>query len=778
VVSLAEALDRVASAAHVRVSYSSEYVPLSQPACATWRNVPLGLVLFNLLNGTNLHAVLVGSDQIVVAPTYTAKYKNYEEQQNRISNTIGVLNRVVVTGSANGASERGLPIALNVITGQELAKTVNNNLSTAMNGSVPGMWLWDQSPLSVLARYGSIRGASSFGVSYPKVYIDGIEVANSLLITQIDPNSVARIEVIRGPQGAALYGADAISGVVNIITKQEGRGSDDGRAGVQVKTSAGNATSDYAAGGIMEQNHAALIRAGDRTQSARMNVNYTSVGAFIPGANSRTLSAGGGGRIVRTNLIVTGTARLFAQDARTPASPLLGGIATSKAQSAIDSTDNQKVREFTLGTTATLTGDSRWTHSATAGVDGYSLTTAALLYGAFPSSLDSALRASDGSAIRASVRASSVGQFENESGATATVTAALEQSYVHEATRAVAPFANASPPPQNRAPIQTTEDRTNTGVIGQVNGSLRDTWFGSVGLRAERNTDFTGLGAFALLPMVGASYVYSENANSLKFRAAYGKGIRPPKTTPRAGTLMGLEHSLTQALSNEEQAGTEFGADLFARNRFAAHVTRFDQLATGLIQPVAVAPPGSSNTGPNRRIAYVLQNVGEISNRGWELSSHIALGTALTLSGTFTQTDSRVQQLAKGYTGDLRIGDRMLEVPAHTYGVGATLSQGRFSTTWNLARASDWINYDRIALAAAYANSVHDLREFVGPQLRTYWRSYSGNTTVNNSFSLNVRGGTSLFFNGANLLNEQTGEPDNITVLPGRSGSVGLRASF
>jgi hypothetical protein len=31
---------------------------------------------------------------------------------------------------------------------------------------------------------------------------------------------------------------------------------------------------------------------------------------------------------------------------------------------------------------------------------------------------------------------------------------------------------------------------------------------------------------------------------------------------------------------------------------------------------------------------------------------------------------------------------------------------------------------------------------------------------------------------GENLLNEQRGEPDNITVLPGRTISAGLRVSF
>src|SRR5439155_16239123 len=81
-------------------------------------------------------------------------------------------------------------------------------------------------PSNLIARYGSIRGASSFSVSYPKVYVDGIEVANPLLMTQFRPEAIDRVEVIRGPQGAALYGADAISGVINIVTRHDGLATD------------------------------------------------------------------------------------------------------------------------------------------------------------------------------------------------------------------------------------------------------------------------------------------------------------------------------------------------------------------------------------------------------------------------------------------------------------------------------------------------------------------------------------------------------------------------
>ena len=89
---------------------------------------------------------------------------------------------------------RGLPVrrcwhsadgvALDVIDGGELQLRDAHSLSNVLNSAVPGIWIWEQSPTSLLASYASIRGASSFGLSYPKVYIDGIEVANSLLVSR------------------------------------------------------------------------------------------------------------------------------------------------------------------------------------------------------------------------------------------------------------------------------------------------------------------------------------------------------------------------------------------------------------------------------------------------------------------------------------------------------------------------------------------------------------------------------------------------------------------
>ena len=66
----------------------------------------------------------------------------------------------------------------------------------------------------------------------------------------------------------------------------------------------------------------------------------------------------------------------------------------------------------------------------------------------------------------------------------------------------------------------------------------------------------------------------------------------------------------------------------------------------------------------------------------------------------------------------------------------------------------------------------------VGPALRAYWREYRGTTHLSVRASLALRARTWVSLSGDNLLNRQTGEPDNVTVVPGRSINLGLRTAF
>ncbi|HEY6219662.1 MAG TPA: TonB-dependent receptor plug domain-containing protein, partial [Gemmatimonadaceae bacterium] len=291
-VSLRDGLDRVAAAAKFRLSYSAELVPLSRHVCVATESVIAGEALLQLLAGSGVEAVVTGPDQVVLTP------KQAQLPDEVVTATVQNLDRVVVTGSATGNAQRSLSVALDVLDGDKLRAQSTTTLSQTFDGSVPGLWVWEQSPSSMLARYGSIRGASSFGLSYPKVYIDGIEVANPLLMVQINPSMVDHVEVIRGPQGAALYGADAISGVVNIVTRHEGTQSGADRA--EVVTGAGLSRTSYTPKSVFTQNHALTWRGGSSVKSGTLSVNATTLGDYVPSAYSRDLRINGAARAVTT----------------------------------------------------------------------------------------------------------------------------------------------------------------------------------------------------------------------------------------------------------------------------------------------------------------------------------------------------------------------------------------------------------------------------------------------------------------------------------------------
>ena len=186
---------------------------------------------------------------------------------------------------------------------------------------------------------------------------------------------------------------------------------------------------------------------------------------------------------------------------------------------------------------------------------------------------------------------------------------------------------------------------------------------------------------------------------------------------------------------------------------------------------------GGSGPGGRDRIAYVLQNVGEITNRGWELAGAVGAG-GFSVSSALSLVESRVRRLATGYRGDLQTGDRMLEVPKRTLSVTTSYSRGPWSTSVTGSRAYDWANYDRLALSEALASGQLSSRDVVGAKLRAFWREYPGVNRLRANLSYNLRRTLSLVIAGDNLLDHQLGEPDNVTVLPGRTVTGGLRAKF
>jgi len=821
-VPIREALDRLAAIAKIELSYSAELLPAGKRVCLALDRVPVGAVLESLLSGTALRSIVLGSTQVVLAPLRTGAAAEGSTGTGAVavgalssagsidatSRRASVLDRVVVTGSPDGAPQRGSPFALDVIDGATLARHGVGTLGEALDIAVPGVWSWTASAGTLSARYGSIRGASSFGVSAPKIYLDGIEVANPLLVTQLDPARVERVEVIRGPQGAALYGADAISGVVNILTRHDGTPT--GAPVVQLSTTAGLSATAYAPRNAFVQDHALSFRSGSSSRSLGLGLNIGTVGAYVPGASERRLLADADVRIVRANAVFTGTARFSAQRANASTSLILGGATspsvtarelgaappdsignrppfdpTGRAPFAGDSATGQTLSQYTVGGTMAVMPNLHWTHTVIAGVDGYrlrGLSTASLPTPVLPTS---AWGEGQGAADRGTLRLRTVGRFDVAEGTLLAVTFAAEQALTRDVSSELPNASGYRPGGAALTPVITPSPTAlrfaqswinNSGVSAQAMLSWQDRWYFSAGGRAERTSGATATVQQALLPMLGAAYVRDFGPAVLKLRSAFGTGIRPARTLARGTSWMGRGEA-SEGLQPERQTGLEVGADLLLAHGVSLHVTRFDQEASGLLQPV-----GSMTTavGTNGRLVrnmwYSLQNVGAITNRGWELQA-TARRSSLQLAGALSLVDSRVARTANGYRGELRVGDRMLDVPASTVSVSATWAAGRWSLSSTAARAADWIGYDRAAIGAALANTTKEY-DIGGPLLRRYWLTYRGVTRWRANASYRLRGDLSVLIGGENLLNVQRGAPDNATVTAGRTVSFGLRSLF
>lgn len=128
---------------------------------------------------------------------------------------------IVLTPNRGPTSIQRSGSSISVISGDELRRTgVATGLVDALR-TVPGVQVTQSGGVSGIASV-RLRGSS---VGQVLVLIDGVRMndpsstSGEFDFSMIAPTDIERIEVLRGPQ-SALYGSDAIGGVINIITKR------------------------------------------------------------------------------------------------------------------------------------------------------------------------------------------------------------------------------------------------------------------------------------------------------------------------------------------------------------------------------------------------------------------------------------------------------------------------------------------------------------------------------------------------------------------------------
>ena len=165
------------------------------------------------------------------------------------------LLEVVVTALGISREKKSLGYAVSELSGDNVNTIKDHNLANSLSGKVAGLQISQSGSLGSGSRI-TIRGNNSLGGNTQAlIVVDGMPISSSGTnvgstdnggapsyepditgggISDINPDDVESITVLKGPNAAALYGSRAGNGVILVTTK---KGSSSNKLGVSVKTS-------------------------------------------------------------------------------------------------------------------------------------------------------------------------------------------------------------------------------------------------------------------------------------------------------------------------------------------------------------------------------------------------------------------------------------------------------------------------------------------------------------------------------------------------------------
>lgn len=525
------------------------------------------------------------------------------------------LEPLVVTATRTPIAVRQLANSVTVIDGEALRRAGVTTVAEALRG-VPSL------ALAQAGGYGAqtslfLRGGES---DFVRFLVDGVPVNQAggfLDIANLTTENVERIEVVRGP-ASVLYGSDAMTGVVQIITRR-GSGAPNARAEARI----GGYGSSTVQAGLTAGGRHASVSAGVHREAAggvyTFNNDYANLGA-----SSRMSWAPD----ARSDIAIAVRYRAGTLHYPTDGSGL-----------AVDSNQQQRSRQLALSVDA-----------------GRHLTTrleARVLLGfvnARDSTDDRADNAGDTLGIfayasRATTRRRTVDLRLNARVAPpllVTVGAAADRETEHSINSYQADFG----PGQGATDVQ----RTNRAWYAQAlaeSGRLAV----QAGARLDDNETFGRFGTWR----VGGSL---RLAAATRLRANAGTAFKEPTFAENYATGYAIGNpDLQPERTTSVEAGVE---QSLAGGRLVASLTGFTQRFRDLIQYTYLTP---QPTDPN------YYNVASATSSGAEVELRVAPVPALTISAQYTRLHTITRD--SGYDGTFVSGQPLVRRPAHSGSVSA-----------------------------------------------------------------------------------------------------------
>ncbi len=215
---------------------------------------PLGGVTVNQ-KGTNNAVVTNDSGDFSISVTSNAiltfSFVGFASQEVSVSGRTNVnielsegggqLEEVVVTSLGIARQQKSLGYATATVKAEDITRVGAPNFAAALYGKAPGVRIAATPGGATSAVNINIRGINSItGKNQPLIVLDGVPIRNEEVnndnywndqrlrgngLLDINPEDIDNISILKGASAAALYGSEAVNGVVLITTKRGTKGS-------------------------------------------------------------------------------------------------------------------------------------------------------------------------------------------------------------------------------------------------------------------------------------------------------------------------------------------------------------------------------------------------------------------------------------------------------------------------------------------------------------------------------------------------------------------------
>ncbi len=672
------------------------------------------------------------------------------------------LEEVVVTGNLSRTEAKTVPAAVTIVTADEIEARGITKVDQVFK-TVPGMGVLSDGQSDYYGNV-TVRGGNSLVGNTTKVLIDGVEVADDeFQVNDVDPASIERIEIFRGPQASTIYGSAASGGLIQIITKK-GEYTNRKTPGLEAKVSAGyNQTrSKYGSGAAMTENTLTLV-GGGREFSYRIGGGFRKQGNWIENGYETSPSLFGHLRAIQGPLLLEANVRyltrnfgwLYNPEFELVAPSIWGGFNAAKELNV------SRTQSYSLH--ALYQATPHWTHDLTLGfeqVGGDSWSTAPT---------DSLGSQYIFIATWAQPSAKYRMGFDRRLGARVSSSFILGADYSARTNRFYG-WNGVGDPNAGSIPrggvvfVQSRYLHSSAFYAQEVLGVANNLFF-TLGLRADRQLTTTIPVAYAWSPRAGVAYTRALGNVSAKIRASYGTVPSPiPSNVLQEFVLRRKIFHGNPNLRAPRLRGADVGLELYFGRRASFVATYYNQRPKDLIDLVVTHPDSAGFQ------VSTFQNVGEIHNRGWEFEGRLFLGR-LTLLATYSPLRGTITKLSPDYEGDLIVGDRLLNVADWTASITASVTLPRTVILLTATPTGRHLNYDFTKLYAAEEDGSFDPDRV----RQLYIIDYPGFTKFSLSVTQEVSRRYQAFLSVQDLFNTGTIETSDETIPKSRVTRVGLR---